>query len=183
MLPLGCEGDEATSAVDLGGLLDPCLLPVVSHLAFTPWWHWCHFPLCLLAISQLSNMPSCCFIACLNPADCRQSLPASHTAASQLCFCLNYFSFHRFELCPARASVKAGDVAGWELSLAPVGWSSSLAPGGAASGGQGCKGRSMERSGRMDRQTMWGVLLGLRKFHRLFERRWRSSVLRGEWVV
>lgn len=37
--------------------------------------------------------------------------------------------------------------------------------------------------GRMDRQTMLDVLLQLRKFHRLFERRWRSSVLGREWVV
>lgn len=32
----------------------------------------------------------------------------------------------------------------------------------------------------MDRQTMLDVLLQLREFHRLLERRWRSSVLRGE---
>lgn len=82
MVPLGCEGDETTLAVDLGELLDLCLLPVVSHLAFAPQWHCYHFPLCLLAISQLLNMPSCCLIACLNPADHRRSLPASHTAAA-----------------------------------------------------------------------------------------------------
>lgn len=63
MLLLGCEGDETTSAVDLVNLLDPCLLTVLSHLALAPSWHHCHFPLGLLAISQLLNMPSCCLIA------------------------------------------------------------------------------------------------------------------------
>lgn len=79
MLLLGCEGDETTT--DLGDLLDPCLLPAVSHLAFAPRSHCCHFPLCLLAVSQLLNMPSCCLITCLNLADREQSLPASRTAA------------------------------------------------------------------------------------------------------
>lgn len=34
--------------------------------------------------------------------------------------------------------------------------------------------------GWMDRQMMSDVLLQIRKLHRLFERRWRSSVLRGK---
>lgn len=69
---------------------------------------------------------------------------------------------------------KAGDMAAQELSLAMVAEPSSSAPDISASccWGQGCK----EMSG-VDGQMMLDVLLQLRKFPRLLERRWRSCVL------
>lgn len=57
----------------------------------------------------------------------------------------------------------------------PAAWHHVYQP--AAAGGQGCKDGTMESLGRMDRWKMLDVLLQLRKFHKLFERRWRSSVL------
>lgn len=56
-----------------------------------------------------------------------------------------------------------------------VAWHHTYQP--AAAGSQGCKDGSMESLGWMDKRMMLDVLLQLRKLHRLFERRWRSSVL------